>query len=98
HAEGALPEMDLPARVSFLLQALRARVLALLVAPDAVVRLVQRAGKVCPLVGERESFAAANVVQRMHGIPALVRRPGRHEVHGVDALRRLEEHAVAMAP
>src|SRR4029079_4534557 len=42
NAEGALLEMDLPARVRLLLQALRARVLALLVAPDAVVGLVAR--------------------------------------------------------
>ena len=42
-----------------LLEALGAGILALVVAPDAVVRLVERAGQVRAGVGEREAFAMA---------------------------------------
>ena len=47
----------------FSLQPLRARVLALLVAPDAVVRLIERAGEVGAGIGQLEAFAAAQVLR-----------------------------------
>ena len=51
-------------------------------------------------VGEREALATADVVQRVHRVPAGGIRVDRHECQRLDLLRRLEEHAraVAMAP
>ena len=79
------------------LQALRAGILALLVAPDAVVRLVERAGEIGAGVGEREAFAVAQVD------PGHVRRRSRggfgvhrDQPHEVELVRRLEQHAAAV--
>ena len=63
----------------FLLQALRAGVLALLVAPDAVVRLVQRADEVGALVGELEAVALPQMVERVLGEAARGLRVHRNE-------------------
>ena len=48
----------------FLLQAVRAAVLALVVAPDAVVRLVERADEVGAGIGQRKALARAAIVAR----------------------------------
>ena len=55
HAEGALLEAAV-----LLLQALGAGILALVVAEDAVVRLVEGAGEIGAGIGQREALAAAD--------------------------------------
>ena len=64
-------------------------------APDAVVRLVERAGEVRARVGESEAFAPSQVITRkfpgrhsMHGGLAQ-----RHELHVIQLARRAEQHA-----
>ena len=64
HAERALLERIVGRRRAgglLLEEAARAGVLALLVAPDAVVRLVERAGEVHAGIGQREALAPAHV-------------------------------------
>ncbi len=80
----------------FLLQAFRARVLVLLVAPDAVVRLVERADQVGAGIGERKPFAVTQMIEPVLGKAA--RRIGvhRHQAHEIELARRLEEHALRM--
>ena len=56
HAEHRLAK---PLGGCFLLQAFGAGILVLLVAPDAVVRLIQRADEIRAGIGEREAFALA---------------------------------------
>ena len=56
-------------------QSRRARILALLVAPDAVVRLVEAAGEIGAAIGQREAVAPAQVIVR--------------QAPGVDAVPRL---------
>ncbi len=77
-------------------QPVRAAVLALLVAPDAVIRLVKRAGEVGTGVGQRKSLAppALFIGQAQHGDAVLDHRLHRHEMHRVDAVRHLEDHAL----
>ena len=98
HAERALLERIVGGAVGRLLleQPVRAGVLALLVAPDAVVRLVERRRRgPCRGRSARSRRAAA------HGRPAIfhaidavaVRELDRHEVHVVELARRAEQHA-----
>ena len=97
HAEGALLEGGAPVLAGLLEQALGARVLALLMAPDAVVGLVERAREARAGVREREALAAPDVVQRVHDIAGLRIDVGPHEVHRIDALGRTEEDAAAIS-
>src|SRR6185436_19033830 len=80
----------------FLPQALGAGVLTLLVAPDAVVGLVERADQVGALVGEREAFALAQLRQRVLGEPTRAFRVHRNQPHEIELVRRLEQHAAAV--
>ena len=80
-------------------QAARARVLALLVAPDAVVRLVETADEIGAGIGQREAVALAQRVvarelPRRHAVPRL--GLDRHEPHVVELARRAEQHAAAV--
>ena len=88
----------IPAGRRLLAQALGAGVLALLVAPDAVVGLVQRAGEVGALVGQREAFAHAEVFIRKRVFRKTPRFGSvqRHEAHEVELLGHLEEYACAV--
>ncbi len=49
----------------FFLEALGAGILVLLVAPDAVVRLIERADQIGTGIGEREAFAMAQILEAM---------------------------------
>src|SRR5439155_19668500 len=63
HAEGRLPERCGAALRGLLFaQPRRARILLLLVTPDAVVRLVEAAGEIGARIGQREAVAAAQVI------------------------------------
>jgi hypothetical protein len=98
HAERALLERVVGSgAVGRLLfeQSVRTRVLALLVAPDAVVRLVETGGEVHPRIGEREALPSPQVIAgelpRRHAVH--FGRFERHQLHVVDLARRAEEHA-----
>ena len=98
HAERALLERIVGRRRAgglLLEEAARAGVLALLVAPDAVVRLVERAGEIHAGVGQREALAPPHVVAgELPGVDAVhVRQLERHELHVVELARRAEQHA-----
>ena len=83
----------------FVLQAFRAGVLALRVAPDAVVRLVERSAQVGARIREREAIALTQVgrVDRMDGDAVLVGRARVFEQRvGVDLAGVAEQHAVAV--
>ena len=69
-----------------------------LMAPDAVVRLVERACEIGAGIGEGEAFALAPVLlrQMQHGDAVLHHRLDRHEMRHVELVRHLEEHARAM--
>ena len=79
-------------------QAVRARVLALLVAPDAVVRLVECGDQVHPPVGQREAVALAQVIAgELPGRHAADGGPReRNEVHVIELARGAEQHAPAV--
>ena len=91
HAERALLERAGLA----VFEAARAAVLALVVAPDAVIRLVERAGEIGAGIGQREAVAQAPLLlgQAQHGDAVLDHRLDRHEMIGIDLVRHLEEHA-----
>ena len=78
-----------------LLQPLRAAVLALVVAPDAVIRLVERASEIGAGVGQRKAVAAPPLVlgQPQHRDPVALDGFDRHEVVHVEPMRDLEQHA-----
>ncbi len=94
HAEHGLLEAE---RGILLGQAVRARILALLVTPDAVVGLTERAGEIGTGVGQRETFAAAQVVQAMQRDAVARRGCERHEALEIELLRCLEQHAGGVA-
>ena len=98
-AERALLERGRAAAAGALfLQPFRARILALLVAPDAVVRLVERADEIDTRIGELETCAAANM-RGLSGERATAAggiRDHRHEPLIVELVRRLEQHARPM--
>src|SRR5205807_2131270 len=77
---------------------LRARVLQLLVAPDAVVGLVEGAGEMRTGIRKAKAFAPTNVVQRVHGISRGALCLHGNEIEGIDTLGRLEEDTAAMVP
>src|SRR5690606_28703101 len=81
--------------------ALRAGVLALLVAPDAVVGLVERAAQAGARVGEREALAAPQVtgLDREHAHAVLVVAVCvAEEVHRVGLCGQREQHVAGVAP
>ena len=78
------------------LEAFRARVLSLLVAPDAVVRLVERADQVGAAIGQLESVALAQVLRGMLRKAILGFAVNRDQPHVVELSRRLEQHAGAV--
>ena len=80
-------------------QPARAAVLALVVAEDAVMRLVERRLEVHAVIGEREALAPAQprlreFVSLRAVLHALL---GFDQAHGIDAPRLPEQHAVAVA-
>ena len=81
-----------------LLQALGAAVLALVVAPDAVVGLVQRAHDVGSRIGQGEALAAPSMggrkPERRDAGDRIVH--DRHQRHRVDLARDLEQHPVVI--
>ena len=50
-------------RAAFFLQSMRARVAPLLVAPDAVVGLIERAGEIGARVGQLEALATSQMLE-----------------------------------
>ncbi len=98
YAEGALLEFDAAILRRFLLESLRARVLALLVAPDAVVGLVERARKLRAGIRQAEAFAPTDVVQGVNGIPRVRVCLHGDQMERIHALGRVEQHAVAISP
>ena len=96
HAEGGLLECRAAAVDGLLFAQPRgARVLLLLVAPDAVVRLVERADEVGAAVGERETLAASRMAfVQAQAFDAVARFAlDGNEAHVVELARRLEKHA-----
>jgi hypothetical protein len=96
HVEWRLLERHVARLRLFLQQAARARVLALLVTPDAVMRLVEPADEIGAGVGECEAVALAQRVMRVelprrHAVACL--RFHRHELHVVELARRAKQHA-----
>ena len=65
-------------------------------APDAVVRLVERADEVGAVVGEREAVALAQVIQDVGRNTVAVFGVHRDQPHEVELVRRLEQHAGAV--
>jgi hypothetical protein len=97
-AEWALLERVLERRggSGFLLeQPARTRILSLLVTPDAVVRLIERAREVHAGIGQRKSVAAPDVTAGK--LPRLrfadMCRFERHELHWIELARRPEQNA-----
>ena len=93
HAERGLLERRGAAIGGLLVaQARRARILLLLVTPDAVVRLVEAAGEIGAWVGQREPVAAAQmIVGEPHHLDAVTRLVlDRYEPHVVELARRPE--------
>jgi hypothetical protein len=75
-------------------QSLRARVLALLVAPDAIIRFIQRARKVGPRVREPEALAPPQFALQAIPLEALrFIRHHRNEAPGIGLVGCLEEYA-----
>ena len=82
HPERALLELRRACRLRrFLLESPGARILALLVAPDAVVGLVERAGEIGPGVGQLESLAPPEmlVAEPEGGVALALLRDDRNE-------------------
>ena len=97
-AERRLPERNgerCAVALLLLRQAFRTRVLALLVAPDAVVRFVQRGRQVHAAIGQLEAVAAAAMIVRQLGHLDAESRlvHDRNEPHVVELARRPEKHA-----
>ncbi len=65
-------------------------------APDAVVRLVERASEIGSLVGEREAVTLPQVLQAVLRIALRGIGVHRHQAHEIQFLRRLEQHAGAV--
>ncbi len=80
-------------------QASGAAVLALVVAPDAVVRMVEGAHEVEALVGERKPLAMPQQRPRQLHADDAIDRLGldRHEMLEVELVRHLEQRPVVMA-
>ena len=89
-AERALLEL-----AGLLAQPLRAAVLALVVAPDAVVGVIERAGEIGAGIGQREAVAGAAVrlgqLEHRHAVDRF--GLDRHEMERIDLVRHLEQHA-----
>src|SRR5438477_652946 len=67
-------------------------------APDAVIGLVERAGKIRSGICQGEAVAPTNMVERMDGIAPARICLHRNQSKGIDTLGRLEEDAAAVAP
>ncbi len=67
-------------------------------APDAVVGLVERAGEIRSRICKREPGATTDMVKRVDGIARAGVCLHGNQVHRIDPLGRLEQHAVAMLP
>src|SRR6516162_11134702 len=83
-----------------LAQSQRAGVFLLLVAPDAVMRLVEASGKIGTAIGEREAFAPTQMIvgqsPRLNAIVLLVL--DGNEVYEVELARRFEKNAIPVQP
>ena len=90
HAEDALLE-----RAVFLLEPGGAAVLALVVALDAVVRLVERAGQIRAGVGQLEAFAMPPMVgEKLQLDQTVLARFDGHQVMRIDLVGVLKKDAV----
>src|SRR5438874_12023112 len=65
-------------------------------APDAVIRFVERADEIGARIGEREAFAMAQVLESVRSEAAARVRMHGHEAHVIELLRCLEKHAGAV--
>ena len=90
HAERRLLEL-----AALLLQPLRAGILALVVAPDAVVGMIERTGEIGAGIGQREAVAqtAMRARQLEHGHAVHHFGLDRNEMVRVDLVRQLEQDA-----
>ncbi len=95
HAERALLEL-----AALFLEPLRAAVLALVVAPDAVVGVVERAGEVHARIGERKAVTGAAMRRRQleHRHPVDHLGLDRHQMVRIDLVRHLEQDAALVQP
>ncbi len=80
------------------LQSLAARILALAVAENAVVDLVQRLLGVHAVVGQGKAFAPAPIMlrQAQHGDAVAFDGLDRHQVLGIDAARHMKQRAAVV--
>lgn len=78
------------------MQALGAGVLALVVAPDTVVGLVQRTVQVSAVIGQLEALAAAQVITAVARETKRIIRAQRDQLQVIELARGLEQHAVAV--
>ena len=99
HAERAFLERGSAASASaFFQEALGAGILALLVAPDAIVGVIQRTGEIGSRVGQLETFAAAQAahVKTKLGITLATVYRGWHQILRIELMRGLEQHTGRM--
>ncbi len=97
HAEHGFLECrpDFRGRGLFL-QSVRAGILFLLMAPDAVIGLVQGTDQIGAGVRESEPVAPTHMGERVHGNAVLVVRFDRHQALKIELLRQLEQYARMM--
>ena len=88
-------ELALLELAGLLLEPLRATVLALVVTPDAVVGVIERAGEIGARIGQREAVAGAAMRGRQleHGDAVDDLGLDRHQMQRIDLVRHLEQHA-----
>ena len=97
--EGAAREHDAERAVlelsGLFLEALRAGVLALVVAPDAVIGMVERPGEISAGIGEREAVARAPMRRRQREHRDAFDDLGfyRNQIVRIGLARQLEQHA-----
>ena len=93
HAERAGAEA-----AGLFLESGRAAILALVVTPDAVIGLVERAGQAHALVGQAEALAMAPMIARQahHGDTVDGHGLDRHQMRRIELVRHLEQHAALM--
>ena len=67
-------------------------------APDAVIRLIERSHQVRAAVGQRETLAPAQILGRQGVARKSLRGVGlnRHQAHEIELPRRFEQHSGAV--
>jgi hypothetical protein len=79
-------------------EAAAAAILPLVVAPDAVIRLVERAGEIAAGIGQRETIARPPILlgTAQHRDAVALDRLDRHEMMHVEPVRHPEQEAASV--